>query len=265
MDVFYTTIAGFLIKIVFKKDLIQQQASELIIYMLQSEILYTLGGFVSVATKNPDFTIEFSETKDAERIRRQSDQHNFVYQYHKKNNNTAVASYQISIWQFQSMLSDILYFLLSKNDGFGIHCSSAYFGRKAFLFLGNSGAGKSTIIQLLDKTFQPFTDDVALIRRQNGKFYLYQTPFLEKNNIVKFPFSYEISKVFFLHKSSKTYMKVSSQNKDVGKFEKQVLFDRKLSIKTQKLLKQFTSQNIFYELYFEKNSLKLSGVLKNPS
>ncbi len=262
MDEFYVSIAGFLIRLLFKKDDRKNNQQEIIIYKLQTEILHTLAGFVSVVTRNPDFTITISETKDVERIKRKSDQHNFIYQYHRIDDRRACGNYQMSIWHFQSMLADILYFLLSENDGFGIHCSSVYSGNKAYLFLGNSGAGKSTIANLLNGYFQHFTDDIAFVRKIDKKYYLYQSPFLEKENNIKFPYGYEISQVFFLHKSNTTCIKRLKQNKIVTRLTRQVLSDGNLPKNIRKTVEQFASQDVFSELYFEKDPQKLNDVLR---
>ncbi|PIR79409.1 MAG: hypothetical protein COU26_01315 [Candidatus Levybacteria bacterium CG10_big_fil_rev_8_21_14_0_10_36_30] len=260
MKVFYFSIAGFVIRILFKKNPTHNNIPGISIYFFQSEILSYLAKFVSSNTNKYDYTIEFRSMNNVERVVRTSDKFSFVYQYHKKDDITAITSYQLSIWQFQSMLSDFLYQLLSENNGFALHCSAVSVNGKAYIFLGKSGAGKSTIVQLLLKSYIPLSDDLAIIRKIGGKFYLYQTPFFEKNSYIKFPYGYEISRIFFLHKSDKNYA-LPIQKELSKKIKKQVLLHGTISTNTKKVLKEFSLENSFYDLFFEKNTEKIKKTL----
>lgn len=261
MNVFYFSVAGFVIKILFRKNPVNNNIPGISIYFFQSEILFYLAKFVSSNTSQYDFTIEFRSINNVERVIRKSDKHSFVYQYHKKDDTTAYTSYQLSIWQFQSMLSDILYQLLSVNEGFGLHCSAVSIDGKAVIFLGKSGSGKSTIVQLLKKSYIPLSDDVAIIRKIDGKFYFFQTPFFEKNSYIKYSFGYEISKVYFLHKSNKNHIQ-PVQKELLKKIEKQVLHHGNLTTYSRNVLNEFSSENSFYDLFFEKNEKKIKKIIR---
>ena len=54
---------------------------------------------------------------------------------------------------------------------FSIHASAVSFGKSAFIFLGPSGTGKSTICQLLRDVADPLADDmIYLFPAQSGKW-----------------------------------------------------------------------------------------------
>src|SRR5258708_4434951 len=121
----------------------------------------------------------------------------------------------MSLYKFEIMLSNILYKLLTKKRGFGIHASAIEINRKSSIFLGKSGAGKSTISQLLSPKFRLLADDLIFIRKNQGSFFTYQTPFMERNTmIVKSPYPTLLSDVFFLHKSRSTkFVEITNKEK----------------------------------------------------
>lgn len=71
--------------------------------------------------------------------------------------------------------------LLAIHQGLVLHASSVTDGNKGFVFTGKEGAGKSTIRSLSGK--MPLGDDAALIRKINGRFFLYSSPFFQKTNM----------------------------------------------------------------------------------
>jgi len=96
----------------------------------------------------------------------------------------------------------IQYFLLDKQILL-IHASSTIYKGKAYLFSGQSGAGKSTLISNFPKK-NVLSDDITIIRKINGTFYVYSSPFDYK----KFPFISQrkvpLAGIFFLQKALKT-------------------------------------------------------------
>ncbi len=67
--------------------------------------------------------------------------------------------------------------LLAEKGGFFLHSSGVITGCKAVLFVGHSGAGKSTIrnIALLDKDIKPLCNDRNIIRRRDDGYRAYGT------------------------------------------------------------------------------------------
>ncbi len=81
-------------------------------------------------------------------------------------------------WQF--------YRQLLKFDGIYLHSSAVELDGRAYLFSGPCGTGKSTHTRLWQKTFEGarvFNDDKPALRKIDGKWYAYGTPFCGKDHI----------------------------------------------------------------------------------
>lgn len=79
------------------------------------------------------------------------------------------------------------YSYLLRFDGMMLHASAVELGGKAYLFSGPSGMGKSTHTRLWQSVFgeeaQVFNDDKPALRRIDGKWYAYGTPWCGKDGI----------------------------------------------------------------------------------
>jgi hypothetical protein len=71
--------------------------------------------------------------------------------------------------------------VLAEQGGFLLHAASAIRNKRAFLFAGVSGAGKTTISRLAPPDVTVLTDEISYIRRSNTKsdksYTAYGTPF----------------------------------------------------------------------------------------
>lgn len=76
---------------------------------------------------------------------------------------------------------------LVEHDGFYLHSSAVVKDGRAYLFSGPSGTGKSTHTHLWQQTFGGDTriinDDKPALRRIDGKWYAYGTPWSGKDGI----------------------------------------------------------------------------------
>lgn len=78
------------------------------------------------------------------------------------------------------------YNYLIEFGGFMLHSSAVVHNGKAYLFSAPSGTGKSTHTQLWVKNFEDayiLNDDKPAIRLEDGKFYVYGTPFSGKSDL----------------------------------------------------------------------------------
>lgn len=79
------------------------------------------------------------------------------------------------------------YAQLLKHDGMMLHASAVELDGKAYLFTGPCGTGKSTHTRLWQSTFgesaQVFNDDKPALRRVDGRWYAYGTPWCGKDGI----------------------------------------------------------------------------------
>lgn len=79
------------------------------------------------------------------------------------------------------------YWALLRFHGLMLHASAAALGGRAYLFSGPCGRGKSTHTRLWQSTFgdavQVFNDDKPALRRLDGRWYAYGTPWCGKDGI----------------------------------------------------------------------------------
>jgi hypothetical protein len=67
--------------------------------------------------------------------------------------------------------------VLARQGGLLVHAASGLRNGKAFLFSGVSGAGKTTISSLAPPDATLLTDEISYLRREDGRFIAYGTPF----------------------------------------------------------------------------------------
>lgn len=85
------------------------------------------------------------------------------------------------------ILNDVLKKMLTDFNGFFFHSSCLMLDGYAYVFTAPSGTGKSTHTALWRKHFKNkvtmINDDKPIIRKQNGIFYAYGTPWMGKSEI----------------------------------------------------------------------------------
>jgi len=67
--------------------------------------------------------------------------------------------------------------VLARQGGFLLHSASAIRNKKAFLFTGVSGAGKTTISRLAPPDATLLTDEISYVGKQDGRYVAFGTPF----------------------------------------------------------------------------------------
>ena len=67
--------------------------------------------------------------------------------------------------------------VLARQGGFLLHSASAIRNKKALLFAGVSGAGKTTIARLAPPDATLLTDEISYVRRQDDGYVAFGTPF----------------------------------------------------------------------------------------
>ncbi len=66
--------------------------------------------------------------------------------------------------------------LLADRGGIILHGSGLIFKEKGYLFVGHSDAGKTTLVKIFNHHAKILNDDRMIVRKENGQFYLYGTP-----------------------------------------------------------------------------------------
>lgn len=268
-DIINLKIAELIIQLSFK-SIPRESTYFFMREKIENEILEYCKGFtVDQKVKKIDFFIDFVSKYLPEIIGHKNKKRKaYFFLYEESGVRRFVTSCRISIFQFQLILIDILYKLLFPNKGILIHASAVFANNKAFLFLGKSEAGKSTIMRFLSKNYRPLADDSLIIKKENGDFYLYQTPFVEherwvrKNNSGKYP----IGRIFFLKKSKDfKAKKIKKEDDVVNELVKHILIveNSRDFQKYIKIILKFVSYNDeFYDLHFAKNEMGVKRLFK---
>ncbi|MCL4339328.1 hypothetical protein M1271_06585 [Patescibacteria group bacterium] len=252
-DIIYLQIAGFVLKIIFERTEWPR-----IKRSIQRDILFYCGGFRIYKVSKVDYTMYFIQRKNNEVFSKQEKGKNFINLYESADDEKIVTFYQISIIHFLFILRIIFNKLLSKGNGFILHSSASFINNKAYLFLGDEGTGKSTAIKLLKSVFPPLEDDMSIIRREKGKFYFYQTPYLEKNEVKKSNKAYLVGKVFYVMKDKTIHVKkIYDKELILNKILTQIVSGKEELEKCLKEIIQFVHNYDFYYLYFNLNSKEL--------
>lgn len=258
-------IAGFYIKIRFLPK--RKITDDFHFNVLGERIYEQFKGFITVANvAKPNFIIELYRshiTLYKKNIARKKI--NFMVFFRQEGNK--IISYQhISIMQFLLLIKTILKSLLAQNKGFILHASAIKKGSQAIIFTGNPDAGKSTATRLLNNDYPSIADDTVIIKKEEDKFYCYQTPYVEKNKWVKKGLTrFKLKRVFFLRKTSyfKT-MKISDKQLILSKLISQIWTDNDNLKKQHNILREFIdNSDIFYWLHFAKKGQMLRKFFKN--
>lgn len=119
------------------------------------------------------------------------------------------------------------YVRLLNHDGFYLHSSAVAMDGRAYLFSANSGVGKSTHTQLWQSLFgeaaQVFNDDKPALRRMDGRWYAYGTPWCGKDGInqnKKVP----LAGICFLKQSGENRIRRLSQTEALSRILPQTIY-----------------------------------------
>lgn len=262
MDTIYLKLAGFILKITFSPTYSPTVKKKLI----RSISRYLKGYIVTTDILKIDFTINFIEIININLLINKTKTYEEKYMsFYKSSYNIITTYYYISFTQILILFKEVLHYLLNKNIGFQLHCSSIIINNKAILFVGKHTAGKSTIIKLLRGRFTPFADDNIAIKKTTGGFFAYQTFDYEKNNIPTSVNGYPVSTVYFIHKSQKTYKKnILNKNIIIKLLLKECwISDNTVKDIQYKTIFSFIDSSIaFRYLYFQKKHNELLTFMK---
>lgn len=253
----YLHIAGFIIEIRFGKT----EPPYFKEAMLKEQLEFYYTGFVlKKKPKQIDYRIEIVYRKHFAVTIDEKKRLYYFLVYKEKKNRFLEAYYNISIEQFQTVLRRALQELLAHGHGMILHASASLVKGKAFIFSGESGAGKSTMMSLLSEKFPALADDTIIIMREGKKFIVYQTPFREKNFLIKISKKYPLGKIFFLKKAERVSLEeITKKEKALSLFLKQFFSNRHEVASQMKDVMELVNENRFYIL---SSNAKSSDVIQ---
>jgi hypothetical protein len=248
-------IAGFIIRVNFIK--IIDESSR---FNMEKYFKKAYRGFIyPTIPSRIDFTINLSDKIPTLLLKRNTS--NFLFFYKSNSNKSVTANSHMGWIHFSLLFKDILSRLL-KSKGFILHASASKIGQNHIVFLGENGAGKSTITQLLKPKGKVLADDSIIIKEENGRYYLYQTPFVEKNRVKRTSKKYLLTSLMFLKKSSLCRLLPLERSSITKLFLKQLYSDNASYLTDIKVAFRFlTKFDHFYELQFTKDD-KVLELLK---
>ncbi len=90
--------------------------------------------------------------------------------------------------------------LLADRGGIILHGSGIILKGKGYLFVGHSDAGKTTLVKIFRHHTRILNDDRMIVRKENGSFYLYGTPWHGELSLVA-PDRVPLKAILFLNQA----------------------------------------------------------------
>jgi hypothetical protein len=127
-------------------------------------------------------------------------------------------------YSIDSVLRIVHTLILAREGGFLLHSAGAIRNRRAFLFSGVSGAGKTTISRLAPKDVTLLTDEVSYIRRVDAGYRACGTPFAGELARVGENCSAPIGSLFFLEKGPENKICSMAKSEATRRLMRNILF-----------------------------------------
>jgi hypothetical protein len=145
---------------------------------------------------------------------------------------------------FDSFLRVFYSLILTGHDGFLVHAAGLEQNGRAYLFAGPSESGKTTTATMAGG-FNVLNDELVLVKRKEGKFWLYATPFNGDYDRPIQNVSAPLSGFFFLDKHLEGAFKPVGQTKAMVQLLETVFFfdpDTQANQRVLDLCRQLASQ-----------------------
>ena len=259
----YLSISSFNIAISFEKT--KDLRSEVASRRLKQTVKKLYKKYIIKKSATVDFSVDIKNiSNNAPLLKKGSLVYGFFFKKESEKRYSCASG--ITIFQFSLVLRRAILTLLQSSPGFMIHSSSAEIDGKAFVFVGKSGAGKTTTMRLLSRKFKPLGDDSSVIKKENGKFYSYQSPLFENDwPIERSGKRYKFGKVIFLKKSKEFKLeKIKNKASILERLTKQLVCEEeKLQLYLPHLFDFTNNFDDFYILHFDKKPGKLISLLEN--
>jgi serine kinase of HPr protein (carbohydrate metabolism regulator) len=227
---------------------------------------YYQGFIISTAPKKIDLTIKVYEQISPEmfftKIKGADGDQNFVKIFEQRSEKRVVTFYHAGLFYFQFIL--IVFLQRNLDKALIFHASAIDYHGQAVVFVGEDGAGKSTIIRILGKDHVVLAEDEVLIKKERQNYHLYQIPFSEQCSPMykKNRNQYPVRKLFILKKANYYKIeKIKDQEEIISKLLKQLISPRKNLRTALRMLGDLLTKTEIYYLYFRKKKEQLIKLL----
>lgn len=127
-------------------------------------------------------------------------------------------------YSIDTVLRIIHTLVLARSGGFLLHASSAVRNRRAFLFSGLSGAGKTTLVRLAPPDVRVLTDEISYLRPGSSGYTAFGTPFFGDLGEIGANISAPVAALYFLAKGEDNRIEPVPPAEAAGLLLRNVLF-----------------------------------------
>jgi hypothetical protein len=159
-------------------------------------------------------------------------------------------------YALDSLLRVFLSWKLLEHQGFLLHAATVIRDGKAYVFTGRSGAGKSTVASLSPEG-SVLTDEISLLRHENGLWRAYGTPFWGEFRAAGSNTSAPVAGIFRLLQAAENRVTALRPMAILRALLPNVLFfsaDAKANRQLLEILSVAATEIAGYNLAFRKNS-----------
>jgi len=169
-----------------------------------------------------------------------------------------------AVYSFDSFLRILYSLILVQEGGFLLHAASVVKHGRGYIFMGRSGAGKSTIAGYSTQ-YEVLSDEISLIKKVGDQYLLYSTPFWGEQEIKGGNFYSPIHGIYQL-KASPIYQLKASPETEIRKLQtkeslcrlmENILYFARVPFLTRQVFQNcldFIYKTNLYELTFQKNN-----------
>jgi hypothetical protein len=158
---------------------------------------------------------------------------------------------------------------LAQGKGIFLHASGVKDGALGYIFCGSSGTGKTTIARIWQesKAGTVLNGDRIIIRKINGEFYVYGSPWYTRNENLIANEKAKLGKIFFLKRREKNFVRKLTSREAFKKLLPQTYFaiwDKRAIEFSLKFLNQLCREITCFELGF-KPTRDIIDIVRNVS
>ncbi|MGA1868374.1 MAG: hypothetical protein ACMUJM_07485 [bacterium] len=160
-----------------------------------------------------------------------------------------------ALYSFDSFLRIMYSLILPQMEGFLVHAASVVKDEMGYVFMGRSGAGKSTIA-LYSSYYTVLSDEISLIKKIGDQYILYSTPFWGEQEIKGGNFYVPLAGICQLRQNSQLSLRRLGKREALRYLMENILYFAKEPFLTNQIFhncSDFIEKIDIFVLSFQKN------------